>query len=103
MKVLLVDTDRALVEMLTSWLKTLGYEVHPAYSAQQAKLKWIEHHPDLVVLESAIQDEQRRVLCHPLELSLEGRVLVVGVTNAVLAAILCFGAAVGHHTRDPLS
>ena len=27
MKLLVIDSDRDLVEMLTSWLKTLGYDV----------------------------------------------------------------------------
>jgi DNA-binding response OmpR family regulator len=30
MKLLVVDSDRDLVEMLTSWLKTVGYEVYRA-------------------------------------------------------------------------
>ena len=42
MKVLIVDPDRDLVEMLKSWLKTLGYEVHRAYSGEQAGLLWEE-------------------------------------------------------------
>ena len=28
MKLLVIDSDRDLVEMLTSWLKTLGHEVY---------------------------------------------------------------------------
>ena len=42
MKLLIVDTDRDLVEMLTSWLKTLGYEVYRAYTGERAKLEWEE-------------------------------------------------------------
>jgi len=32
MKLLIVDHDRYLVEMLTSWLKTLGFDVYRAYT-----------------------------------------------------------------------
>jgi DNA-binding response OmpR family regulator len=42
MKLLIVDPDRDLVEMLTSWLKTLGYEVYRAYTGDRAKIEWEE-------------------------------------------------------------
>jgi len=32
MKLLVVDSDRDLVEMITVWLKTLGHEVHRGYT-----------------------------------------------------------------------
>jgi CheY-like chemotaxis protein len=46
MKLLIVDPDRDLVEMLTSWLKTLGYEVYRAYTGDRAKIEWEEQEPD---------------------------------------------------------
>ncbi len=51
MKLLIVDTDRDLVEMLTSWLKMVGYEVYRAYTGERAKTEWEEQKPDLVLLE----------------------------------------------------
>ena len=56
MKVLIVDPDCDLVEMLKSWLKTLGYEVHRAYSGEQAGLLWEEQEPNLVLLDPVIKD-----------------------------------------------
>ena len=56
MKLLVVDGDRHLVEMLTGWLKTLGYEVHHAYTGEQAKIKWREQRPDLVILDTTLKD-----------------------------------------------
>ncbi len=35
MKLLIIDSDRHLVEMLTWWLKTLGHEVHFAYTGER--------------------------------------------------------------------
>ena len=49
MKLLIVDPDRDLVEMLMSWLKTLGYEVYRAYTGDPAKVEWKEQKPDLVL------------------------------------------------------
>src|SRR5205809_148467 len=56
MKILVVDSDRDLVEMLMSWLKTRGYEVYRAYTGEQAKAQWIEQRPDLVILDTALED-----------------------------------------------
>ena len=39
MKLLIVDPDRDLVEMLKNWLKTLGYEVYRAYTGERAKIE----------------------------------------------------------------
>ena len=101
MKVLLVDTDRALVEMLTSWLKTLGYEVHPAYSAQQAKLKWIEHHPDLVILDTAFQDVDALALCREMRSIHDALVIVVTDSKEVQEEIRCLESGVDDYLRKP--
>jgi DNA-binding response OmpR family regulator len=53
MKLLIVDSDHHLVEMLTGWLKTLGYDVRRAYTGERAKREWLEQHPDLVILDAA--------------------------------------------------
>ena len=53
MKLLIADPDRDLVEMLTSWLKTLGFEVYRAYTGERAKIEWEEQGPDLVVLDTS--------------------------------------------------
>ena len=45
MKILIIDTDRDLVEMLTNWLKGCGYEVYRAYTGERAKTEWAEHEP----------------------------------------------------------
>ena len=56
MRLLIVDPDRDQVEMLMSWLKTLGYEVYRAYSGERARLEWEEQKPDLVLLDIQLPD-----------------------------------------------
>ena len=56
MKLLIVDNDCDMVEMLTSWLKTPGYEVHRTYSGERAKVEWEEQKPDHVILDPASKD-----------------------------------------------
>ena len=56
MKLLLVDNDHDMVEMLAGWLKTLGYDVFHAYTGERAKIEWAKHQPDLVILDTALKD-----------------------------------------------
>ena len=63
MKLLVVDSDQNMVEMLTNWLKTLGYEVHRAYTGEQARTLWVKHRPDLVILDSALGDGDALAMC----------------------------------------
>ncbi len=56
LKILIVDNDRDLVEMLNSWLKTLGYQVFRAYTGKRAELEWEAQKPDLVIMETDLED-----------------------------------------------
>src|SRR5215831_1398951 len=56
MKILVADGDRDLVEMLTSWLKALGYEVCRAYTGERAKAEWAAQEPDLVIIDPTLKD-----------------------------------------------
>src|SRR5579859_6650445 len=77
MKLLVVDSDRDLVEMLMSWLKTLGYEVHRAYTLEQAKAEWIEQRPDLVILDSALEDGDALAMCRDMRTIHDALIVVV--------------------------
>ncbi|MBT8090483.1 MAG: response regulator transcription factor [Gammaproteobacteria bacterium] len=50
-KILLVDDDRALTEMLSELLQTEGYECTAAASGSEGLLKEREEKPDLVILD----------------------------------------------------
>ena len=77
MKILVVDPDRDLVEMLTSWLKTLGYEVYRAYSGERAKLEWEEQQPDLVLLDTALTDVDALAMCRDMRHKHDALVFVI--------------------------
>ncbi len=61
MKLLIVDHDRYLVEMLTSWLKTLGYDISRAYTGERAKSEWEEGQPDMVILDTQLKELLARI------------------------------------------
>ena len=51
MKILVADDDRDLVDLLTYWLKSHGYDVLRAFDGEQAIARWREGKPDLVILD----------------------------------------------------
>lgn len=76
MKLLVVDNDRDLVVMLTSWLKTLGHEVLRAYTGERAKTLWLEHQPELVILDTALQDVDPLAMCREMQSKRDALLLI---------------------------
>src|SRR6266480_4322680 len=101
MKVLIVDPDRDLVEMLKSWLKTLGYEVHRAYTGEQAELVWVEQEPDLVLLDPVIKDVQAMSLCRDMRHKHDALVLVMTDSNEVQDEVRALGSGADDYVRKP--
>jgi DNA-binding response OmpR family regulator len=101
MKLLIVDNDRDLVEMLTGWLKTLGYEVHRAYSGERAKVEWEEQKPDLVILDSALKDVDALAMCRDMRHIHDALVLVVTDGKDVQDEVKCLESGVDDYLRKP--
>src|SRR5260370_1658889 len=101
MKLLIVDPDRDLVEMLTSWLKTLGYEVYRAYTGERAKIEWEEQEPDIVLLDTAIKDTDAISMCQNLRHKHDALVLVMTASKDVHHEVLCLESASYHYFTKP--
>src|SRR5712691_11858707 len=101
MKLLLVDSDHHLVEMLTGWLKTLGYEVHRAYTGERAKTLWVEQRPDLVILDTALKDVDVLTICRELRSIHDALVLVVTDSKDVQDEIRCLESGADDYLRKP--
>jgi DNA-binding response OmpR family regulator len=101
MKLLVVDTDRDLVEMLTSWLKTLGYEVYRAYSGERAKLEWEEQEPDLVLLDTALKDVDALSMCRDMRHKHDALVLVITDGKDVQDEVRCLESGADDYLRKP--
>ena len=67
MKLLIVDNDRDLAKMLSSWLRTLGYEVHCAYTGERAKIDWEKYQPNLVILDTTLKDVDGLAMCREMQ------------------------------------
>ncbi len=101
MKLLVVDSDRDLVEMLTSWLKTLGYEVHRAYTAERAKIEWEEQKPDLIILDSALKDGDALAMCREMRSKHDALLLIVTDGKDVQDEVRCLESGADDYLRKP--
>lgn len=101
MKLLIVDNDRDLVEMLTSWLKTLGYEVHRAYSGERARVLWEEQKPDLVILDSALKDVDALAMCRDMRHIHDSLVLIVTDGKDVQDEVRCLESGADDYLLKP--
>src|SRR5579884_4306526 len=87
MKLLIVDCDRDMVEMLSGWLKACGYGIARAYTAEQAAVQWQEHAPDLVLLDPALDrdvpDTDALALCRNLLAKHDALLLIMSMNADV--------------------
>jgi len=81
MKLLVVDSDRDLVEMMTGWLRSRGFEVHFAFTKDQAKRIWLEKQPDVVIIDPTNNNADLLPMCRELSDIHDALVLVVTRTR----------------------
>jgi len=101
MRLLIIDSDRDMVEMLTNWLKAYGYEVHRAYTGEQAESKWLEYEPDLVILDVALKDVDALEMCRDLRTKHDALVLVVTDGKDVQDEVRCLESGADDYLRKP--
>jgi len=101
MKVLIVDSDRDQIEMLKSWLKTLGYEVYRAYTGERAKIEWEEQEPDLVLLDTCLKDVDALAMCRDMRHKHDALVLVMTEGKDVHDEVRCLESGADDYLRKP--
>ena len=101
MKLLVVDGDRNWVEMLTGWLKMMGYEVRRAYTGAQARIEWMEQQPDLVLLDPILKDVDGLAICRELRIKHDALVLIMTEGKEVEDEVRCLEAGADDYLRKP--
>src|SRR5947199_10128568 len=101
MKLLIVDHDRYLVEMLTSWLKTLGFNISRAYTGERARSEWEEGQPDMVILDTQLKDVDALAMCRQMQQQHDALVLVMTDGKEVQHEIECLEAGADDYLRKP--
>ena len=87
--------------MLTGWLKTLGYEVHRAYTGKQAMCEWEEHQPDLVLLDTTLKDVDALAMCREMRSKHDALVIVVTAGKDVHDEVRCLESGADDYLRKP--
>ncbi len=101
MKLLVVDSDRDLVEMLTGWLRMHGYEVCRAYNGERAQKEWLEQRPDLVIIDPALKDVDALALCRDLRSKHDALILVVTDGKDMQDEVRALEAGADDYLRKP--
>jgi DNA-binding response OmpR family regulator len=101
MKLLVIDKDRVTVEMLTSWLSIYGYKMHHAFTSSQAKREWLGEKPDLVILDTALENEDALKMCRELRSRHDALVLVLSSEKDIDDEVRCLQAGVDEYVRKP--
>src|SRR5437879_1321352 len=101
MKLLIIDNDKDWVEMLTAWLKTLGFEVLRAYNGERAKVQWAESLPDLVILDASLQDIDAMAMCQEMRNKHDALVLAVTDGKETRDEIRCLESGADDYLRKP--
>jgi DNA-binding response OmpR family regulator len=55
-RILIVDDERDLCGLMHTFLTSKGYDVDCAHSLLEARMKWYEKHPTLVLLDNNLPD-----------------------------------------------
>jgi DNA-binding response OmpR family regulator len=100
-KLLLVDSDRDMVDMLSGWLRTHGYEIHFAHTGERARFAWLEYRPDLVIIDAAMRDVDTLSLCRSLQTMQDALIMVVAAESDVQTEIRCLESGVDDYLRKP--
>ncbi len=101
MKLLVVDSDRDLVEMITGWLKTLGHEVHRAYTEERAKILWGELRPELVILDTAMKGGDTLAMCREMQSKHDALLVILSDTRDVHDEIRCLESGADDYLYKP--
>jgi len=101
MKLLVVDTDRDMVEMLTGWLKTLGHEVYRAYTGERAMMVWEEQQPDLVILDTNLKDVDALAMCREMQYRHDSLILILTEDKDFHDEVHCLESGADDYLRKP--
>jgi DNA-binding response OmpR family regulator len=103
MKILIIDSNRDWVEMLTSWLKTLGYEICRAYTGEQARVQWLDQQPDLVILDPTLKDIDGLDLWREMRSKHDALLLIIKDMDTIQDEVRCLESGADDYLPKPFS
>ncbi len=101
MKLVVADSDVDLVEMLTSWLRTRGYQVRFALSADRIRSEWVEYRPDLAIVATMMGRVDVLELCRELQSIHDSLVLAIAYSHDIDTQIRCLESGADAYLVKP--
>lgn len=101
MKLLVADSDINQVEMEVAWLRTRGYDVKYALSPERFRRFWVEHEPDLAIVEPNIGGVDILALCRELRLTHDALVLATATEQDAGTHIQCLESGADAYMVKP--
>jgi two-component system KDP operon response regulator KdpE len=102
-RVLAVDDDAQIRRALSVILRTRGYEVELAVSAEDALSRAIDHPPDLVILDLSLPDLSGIDVCLELRAWMPAPILILSVLSGVDDKIAGLDAGADDYLTKPFS
>jgi DNA-binding response OmpR family regulator len=82
-KILLVEDDHSIADMMSIYLGEEGYTVHLAADGQEGIKLFNKHHPDVIILDLMLPDTNGIELCKQLRTVSSVPVMIVSAKNEV--------------------
>jgi len=103
MKILVADSDRDLVDMLTYWLRGHGYEMLRAFDGTQAVDQWRKAQPDLVLIDADLPRIDGFEVCRRMSGESTSLLLLIGNSLREEDEVRAFSLGADDCLRKPLS
>jgi DNA-binding response OmpR family regulator len=103
MKLLIIDQDKDLVEMLSTRLQTHRFDVAHASTEQRAKAVWAEQCPDLVLVDVSPTGMDALALCRNMRKVHDAFIFALSVHKDIQEEIRCLEGGADVYLRKPFS
>lgn len=103
MKVLIVDDDRALADVVAFTLRREGFQIVQAYDGETALQRWNEELPDLVVLDVNLPRMDGFAVCRRIREQSDTPILLLTVRNEEDDVVRGLGLGADDYVTKPFS
>jgi DNA-binding response OmpR family regulator len=103
MKILLIDHDQDVVDLLGYWLESHGYEVARAYDGEQGIARWRESRPELVIMDLDLPARDGLEVCRQIASASSTLILVLTAQTRESFEVRALDAGADDFVRKPFS
>ena len=103
MKIMVADHDRDLVDLLSFWLKSQGYDVVRAFDGEQAIRRWHQAWPDLVLLDLHLPKRDGFAVCQQMRSETHAMALILTGSDCEEDEVRGLELGADDYLRKPLS